>query len=209
MGELIKFCICSTHSKSYHGLAELTLPNHLQYAWKHGYDYNSHIAETKSDTVYFNAALILVKDILKNYDYVMTVGVDVLFMNQGVTIENIIQSGAEQQIAYERIGGSEYNNDVMIWKNCESTYRLLDKLLAEKDKYVIHPVGWQDHICDMFANKDAAIKSMIAVNADVMNNIGWPNPLIGWKPGNYIAHFFCADLSQKIDLAKEYLPKVI
>lgn len=208
MGKL-KICICSTHSKSYHELAKLTIPNHLEYAWKHGYDYNSHHAETKNDTVFFNACLCFVGDLLKYYDYILTVGVDVLFMNKEITIESIIVPGCEQQITWERIGGSEHNNDVMIWKNCDGTRKLIDKLLSEKDTYVKHPTGWQEHINVMIAAKDSLIANMAIVAPDVMNNIGWQGGPNAWKPGCFIAHFYCADLPDKIKLANEYLPKVI
>jgi len=204
----MRICICSTHNRAYHPLAELTMPNHLQYAWRHGYDYNSHIAESKSDVVFINAALLLLKDILKHYDYIMTIGVDVMFMNQDVTIESIIVAGAEQQIAWERLGGSEHNNDVMIWKNCESSFVLISALLAEKETYAKHPTGWQEHINVLITNKSPLIKNMAIVAPNVMNNIGWPGLPISWNPGNFIVHFFCADLGQKMQLANEYLPKV-
>jgi hypothetical protein len=203
----MKILVSTTYGENYDELAALCVPNHLAYCRKNGYEYNVHHAPHGCESVHFNSFLNLVNGMRVEYDYIMTIDLDLLFMDMNWKTESLIEKNKEAKIIvpdeYLGEGGSTINCGVVLW-NTNGTH-LLMKILMGWEKYKDIPGNWQSHILEL---KMVWGKEIKVVSAHEMNAQAKPGYECSWREGDPIVHFYCMPLEEKIRYAKEYLQKV-
>ena len=200
----MQIVVSTTHGKDYDALASIVVPNHIEYCRKNGYEYNIHHATFKGESTYSNSYLIYVKEILKYYDIICTIDLDLLFMNFNIKIEDIFPSDKGQQIAQENLGGCTHNAGVVLWRNVPSTYLLLEEIFNRRAHYEKHCMNWQGQICDHIMHKNPVINEMNIVKENVMNSFP-----INFKDNDFILHTYCFAYTDKIKVLNEYLKRVV
>lgn len=191
-------------------LAELTRSNKQAYANKHGYDFvDLVIPYCKAG---FLQHLDAIKNALNNYERVMTVGADVLFMNHKIALDSFDHFPVT--IAREHNCFWPVNNDVMIWTTSSPIYdgwkpyppslTILERLIQDVDLWMTYCWYWQIHIWNLRCEEEFFEKHINIVEARAMNST-----LIKgeseFQCGDFILHLLGMPNENKIALAKTYL----
>lgn len=206
----MRWCILTGHSPEYNELGAITLPNHRAYADRHGYTVYEHYHERGNmqadawDKTRWHKFIALITE----YDGIMTIGADALFLRMDIALDDIFVFGADQQIAEENIGGCPYNNDVMLWRSCRSSLDIAYWILGGYDDWMKRPLGYQEALATRLDKKDPLVRDMKVVSAHVMNTCPWPGHPSTYREGDFIIHFFGTTLERKIACAKEWVRRV-
>ena len=117
--------------------------NHHEYSNKHGYSYIKEIVKNE-DYIDWHPTWIKI-DILKKYlplyDYVVWVDSDAVFVNQDISIENLIGDGIDlviPKLELDRVSGNMWTHTTtgfMIWKNSEWSQNILNLLWDEPKQF--------------------------------------------------------------------------
>ena len=117
--------------------------NHHEYSNKHGYSYIKEIVKNE-DYIDWHPTWIKI-DILKKYlplyDYVVWVDSDAVFVNQDISIGNLIGDGIDlviPKLELDRVSGNMWTHTTtgfMIWKNCEWSNNVLNLLWDEPKQF--------------------------------------------------------------------------
>ena len=110
----MRVLIRSNWSENIQELTDICSASHKAYCKRWGYDYRSNHFDYKN----YNEVVIddlrgLLAD-LSEYDVVMTIGMDTLFMNHDIAIADVFHRYDDVLIAREETGWWPINNDVMI-----------------------------------------------------------------------------------------------
>ena len=117
--------------------------NHHEYSNKHGYSY---IKEILKNDDYSNwhptwIKIDVIKKYLPLYDYVVWIDADAVFVNQDITIENLIDGNVDlviPKLELDRVSGNMWTHTTtgfMIWKNCEWSNNVLNLLWDEPKQF--------------------------------------------------------------------------
>ena len=180
-------------------LSAITAQNQQMYAARHGYEWECDHFEY--DTPDFNANSLAhlhkLKEDIQSTDVLMTVGADVMFMNQWTKIEDILQSDDKVVVAKERKAWWPLNNDVMLWVNTPDTLALVDRFIADEPLWRQYCWRQQQHLWNMI-QLDPWVKSTVRiVEAEVMNQ--HPDH---WQLGEFIVHFYGMEIEKKVNHAR-------
>lgn len=182
-------------------LSEITQHNQKKYADRHGYDWSCENFEY--DTPKFNEnslkTLHGLKEHIKETDVLMTVGADVMFMNQWIRIEDILVPGDNVVVAKEKFSWWPINNDVMLWVNTPDTLALVDKFIADFDIWKQYQWRLQQHLWNLIQTDLKVRKTVRVVEAQVMNQ----HPR-DWQLGDFIMHFYGMPVPNKVLLAEKF-----
>ena len=117
--------------------------NHHEYSNKHGYSYIKEIVKNE-DYINWHPTWIKI-DILKKYlplyDYVVWIDSDATFVNQDISIENLICDGIDlviPKLELDRVSGNMWTHTTtgfMIWKNSEWSHNVLNLLWDEPKQF--------------------------------------------------------------------------
>jgi hypothetical protein len=117
--------------------------NHHEYSNKHGYSYIKEIVKNE-DYIDWHPTWIKI-DILKKYlplyDYVVWVDSDAVFVNQDISIGNLIGDGIDlviPKLELDRVSGNMWTHTTtgfMIWKNSEWSNNVLNLLWDEPKQF--------------------------------------------------------------------------
>lgn len=206
-----KWLVSTTYGENYDPLAELVTPNHLGYCRKNGYDYNVHHAPFNSKTVYYNANIDLVFEMLPYYGAIALIDLDVVFMDWNVSLDSLFPKEYSQQIAREELaeGGALYNAGVVLLRSSNSTWNLLKQIREYRSIYEKHCQVWQKQIQDYIQAGAVEIQKMNVVSAQTMNAHPWPGRPPSYQKGNPIVHAYCMYQDDKIKELSRFLPEVI
>lgn len=205
----MRWAVYTNHSACNADLARVVGANTWDYTSRHGYDLVTARLDWERSKV---QALYDIRQLLGSYDGVMSVGSDVLFMHHPTTIESRLEVGDCVVLAKECIGGSWINNDVMLWLPTADTIRLLDTLISSKNDWLGYEWLWQRWLGDKLHNPGKEWEWLLytcrLVDPRVMNSTVQNTPS-RYQPGDWILHLLNHSNSDKLRLAKEWLPKVI
>ena len=200
--------ILTNHSEKVRELAALTIPNKQLYADKNGYDFISMKLDYNANSHVF--WLRTIRDKLRTYDTVLTMGFDTIFTNRSILIEDIIKPFDSVVIARENISHFPINNDVMLWKSCYATRAIIDKLIEDADIWLKMDWLWQNHLWNLICQKQVAVR---LVDARVMNSTfqpfivenGQAKRIPGpssWQIGDWIFHALDMPIPMKLQAIK-------
>jgi hypothetical protein len=117
--------------------------NHHEYSNKHGYSYVKEIVKNE-DYINWHPTWIKI-DVLKKYlplyDYIVWIDADAVFVNQDITIENLIDGNVDlviPKLELDRVSGNMWTHTTtgfMIWKNSEWSQNILNLLWDEPKQF--------------------------------------------------------------------------
>lgn len=169
----MKILILSNWSSKIAEINDLTEPNKRAYAEMHGYEFDNVKISYNDSHI---AMLENLQEALKNYDVVLTIGCDAIFVNQSIKVEDRIQSewgkigtasGIEDHLWIDQrvilakdltcCWPIQINNDIMIWPTGQHSTSLIDRLIRDADIWLKYPQLWQCHLWNLiqFEYKDS------------------------------------------------------
>lgn len=200
----MKTLILSNYSQKIAELNALTAPNKQAYADRHGYTFEN--IEWDYSAQVEGLELLLTRSY--QFDVVMTVGCDVLFMDLSRPIEKSLLIEVNDYrpiIAREHLTWWPINNDVMIWSSGKLTRSIIRNIIRNADVWITYPWLWQAFIWDW--HKQMNFDFLRIVDSREMNST-WREGRSKWQLGDWILHALDAPLEKKIEIIKAYLPFV-
>jgi hypothetical protein len=195
----MRVLIRSNWSENIRGLYDICSPNHLAYCKRWGYDY----VASELDYQNYNKVTLIdmmgLKANLAEYDVVMTIGMDTLFMNHDISVRDVFEPYDNVLIAREETGWWPMNNDVMIYRagRCE---KLIDRMMNDFEVWKQYPWRQQAHLWNLM-QEEKWVKDMVRlVPAKTMNQ----HPT-KWQLGDWIVHFYNMSIEDKVANAKNLL----
>lgn len=180
-------------------LSAITQVNQKMYAGRHGYEWVCDYFEY--DTPDHNAntlkALHDLKKSIQEVDVLMTVGADVMFMNQLIRIEDIAGQDDKVVVAKEKAGWWPLNNDVMIWVNKPETIALVDRFIADFEVWKNYQWRLQQHLWNLI-QLDSTVRAAVRLVEDQVMNRSPKH----WQLGDFIIHFYGMEVAKKVEHAK-------
>lgn len=195
----MRVLIRSNWSEKIRELYDICSPNHLAYCKRWGYDY----VASELDYQNYNKVTLIdmmgLKANLAEYDIVMTIGMDTLFMNQNISIRDVFEPFDSVLIAREETGWWPMNNDVMIYRSgrCE---KLLDRMMNDFDVWKQYPWRQQTHLWNLMQEEKWVRDMVRLVPAKTMNQ----HPT-KWQLGDWIVHFYNMSIEDKVANARNML----
>lgn len=188
-----KILILSSYDDKYKnaGLGEIAYSKNKEYADKHGYDFRC--SHDTFKTHYFFHKFHLIKELLKDYDYIFWIDADAYFVNYDKKIEDFITD--PEKLFIVAIDQEYLNTGVFIIKNHEISDRILDTVInvgptidhAFPDAFILK------NIFDNNPNFVEYIKPQKLLNAyiyELYKNRMKPNPDGEFEKGiSFVLHF--------------------
>jgi hypothetical protein len=118
--------------------------NHHEYSNKHGYSYIKEIVKNENYTDWHPTwiKIDVLKKYLPLYDYVVWIDADAVFVDQDITIENLIDDDVVDlvipKLELDRVSGNMWTHTTtgfMIWKNSEWSNNVLNLLWGEPKQF--------------------------------------------------------------------------
>ena len=195
----MRVLIRSNWSEKIRELYDICSPNHKAYCKRWGYDY----VASELDYQNYNKVTLIdmmgLKANLAEYDIVMTIGMDTLFMNHNISVRDVFEPYDSVLIAREETGWWPMNNDVMIYRSgrCE---KLIDRMMNDFEVWKQYPWRQQAHLWNLI-QEEKWVKDMVRlVPAKTMNQ----HPT-KWQLGDWIVHFYNMSIEDKVANAKNML----
>ena len=195
----MRVLIRSNWSENIRGLYDVCSPNHLAYCKRWGYDYLANELDYQNYNKVTLIDMMGLKANLAEYDVVMTIGMDTLFMNHDISVRDVFESYDSVLVAREETGWWPINNDVMIYRSghCE---KLIERMMNDFDVWKQYPWRQQTHLWNLM-QEEKWVKDMVRlVPAKTMNQ----HPT-KWQLGDWIVHFYNMSLEDKLANAKNML----
>lgn len=155
----MKTLILSNWSSRIAELNDLTEPNKAAYARMHDYEFEN-VKMPYSDESHVNWLHYLLEK-LNEFDIVMTMGCDVLVMNQSIKIDDQFPFAGSPTSPIGRDGRVilakdltccwpiQINNDVMIWPSGTKAIELIRKLIDDAPIWLKYQQLWQTHLWNL------------------------------------------------------------
>jgi len=184
----MKTLILKTHSPENARLYQASISNHVQYAERHGYDL---LTLNRPYSEVMLSCLDLIKNALKEYDMVVTVGSDVLFTRMETPMSFFLfPEDVGVVISDEDIGGSAVNADLIIWRDNAAGERVMARLQAMHADLKDHPWGIQQAFNLIRAKNELPNSDIRFTPCRCLQSThvkGFPRSM--WKPGDFAIHF--------------------
>lgn len=194
-------------SESYAPLAVVTRPNHEDYAARQGYDSECLQIDAKDARGNVKASLFTLHAVLAaledGYKTVLSHGVDVVFTNQTIRLENIAPR-APVAIAREELRWWPINFDVVIWRDTVETIALLHRLISDEPIWSKQRWWVQQHLWNLILTNSTVRKTVEIVPARTMNSTA-QLCASRWQLGDFACHFLDMPFDQRIKCAKAIL----
>ena len=136
---------------------------------------------------------------LGQYDVVMNIGMDTLFMNHDISVRDVFQPWDSVLVAREETGWWPINNDVMIYRAGRAE-KLIERFINDFDVWKQYPWRQQTHLWNLLQEEKWVRDMVRLVPAKVMNQ--HPN---NWQLGDWIVHFYNMSLEDKLANAKNMM----
>jgi hypothetical protein len=207
----MKICLLSNNSRTNEKnveLAKICAPNHLTYALKHGYTQHSMRIDFEESKLGWLKTL---KHLLPQFDIVFAHGVDTLYMNQRIRIEDLcVEQGHTHGVmmAKEEHTDNFLNNDVSVWWSDKDSMALIDRLIADYEIWVNYDWLHQSHLFNLLQKEEWVRKVVKLAAARDLNASPGGDNYARWKYGSFICHLLGCDENTKIPVARAMLRKV-
>jgi FkbM family methyltransferase len=122
-GNPSKIAIVTLFDKNYEDLANIAVPNFIEYGKKHGYDiifFDDIIDKTRPPQW---SKVKAVESVLDNYEWVWWIDIDALIINQDIKLESLIDTNHD--IIFTANKYSTISNGSSFYRNCEFTKKFL------------------------------------------------------------------------------------
>ncbi len=205
--------ILTIHSQQNADLARLTAMNKWSYASRHGYDLLTAVLDYDKQV----AALLYLQKLLPHWDTILTMGSDVVIMDQKRPLESLYDVTDSVVLCHEDMPPNQttagdvippqLNNDVMLWRNHTGLAEsLIHELVAHSDEWENKHLSWQGWLSAKW--RDGKLFPGVRVAEPRRFNSTAIESPSHWQPGDFIIHFVRYDNAGKVELAKQWLPRV-
>jgi len=198
--------IYSTHSENIREMYDITYPNKKKYAAQHGYELFS------KDWTYgdWNTLIEEFRDLLKCYDYILSIDCDAVFTNQSIRIEDKVDDGDSRVvIAQEFLANDPVNAGVTIWNKSMESIMLWDDISYNVKNWNNGQTNIQGYISSNLKGKYKAFIRVVPprhMNAGIMPSRDGHSPNAGtWNKGDWIFHPYAYSYEEKINHIKQAL----
>ena len=143
----MRVLIRSNWSENIQDLTNICSVNHKAYCKKWGYDYKfNHLDYKNYNEVVIDDMKGLLAD-LSEYDVVMKIGMDTLFMNHDISIWDVMTDSDAVVIAREETGWWPINNDVMLYRSGPfHADKLIKRFIEDFEVWKQYPWRQQTHL---------------------------------------------------------------
>ena len=195
----MRVLIRSNWSENIRELYDICSENHRAYCKRWGYDYLANELDYQNYNKVTLIDMMGLKQNLADYDVVMTIGMDTLFMNHDMNVRDVFEPYDSVLIAREETGWWPINNDVMIYRSghCE---KLVDRMMNDFDVWKQYPWRQQAHLWNLMQEEKWVRDMVRLVPAKTMNQ----HPT-KWQLGDWIVHFYNMSIEDKVANAKNML----
>lgn len=204
----LKTCILQTHSEENEELFRLTLPNHAEYADRHGYDLIS-LHRPYRDMWWGIEDVVL--GLSGSYDRIISMGSDVIFTRTDMPIEAFHDMGYGLTIQEEGLGYPTLNNDLIVWSGGEKAESVIAALRHMRPRYEKHRFGLQTGITLMARDEAMGDPALRQINVlKPRNPVSLQgHPFVGhestWNPDDFAIHFLGLSNGMKTKLCRYFL----
>lgn len=197
----MRTCILKTHSAENEDLFRLTLPNHAEYADRHGYDIVS-LHRTYKEVWWGIESLIL--GLIRSYDRILTIGSDVIFTDMDRPLDAFDDGQRSVFIQEEGMGSAPVNFDVVIWMRRAGVERAINWLRMTRPFYANHSWGLQQGMALMA--QDSAMEDVLKVlPIHTLQAFPYPRFPACWRRGDFSLHFVGMSNREKYEGCKLFL----
>lgn len=211
----MKIRVCSFENRTGTEVYNIVHENHKQYCKHNGYTYY----EVNDFSIWPHKVIPhfhkfdLIKDALKDSDYVLYIDFDAVFTNFNMKIEDFID-GSDIIMSKDSVGGRcrydyGWNNGVILLKNSEKVHRLIDILRSTwiADTFSILQGGRVIHFFDqsameaVFENDDTFKGIVKEIPAKSFNSYVAQRAEVGnaWEKDDFILHLPRIQSSRKTE----------
>lgn len=187
--------------ESYRGIAELTIPNMLEYCWKHGYAF-SEIKALEGEPYYYKKHEWF-RDIIEggDVDLIFYCDCDTLITNHSIKVEDLIDEEHDLFITKDY---TELNGGVIILKCNKGGKQLNDFILEERDNFENEQNIFNHYQEDLKPQMKILPQStMNAYKYEIYPEIGKLTKEQGqWEPGCFLLHTPGASMQTRLETLK-------
>ena len=184
-------------------IAKISARNHWEYTCKRGYDL---LVIRETPEMALNSERTRIAKLLQNYDAVLLIGVDVLFTNFAIGVENILIPGDNMVMAKETEGWpSLFNAGTVISCNTPKTIKLFETVEEHRAEWLGLRLIDQEWLNIHY--EDPVIKDAIRLVPTRTMNSTYKNGKEGWQPGDWLCHFYGHQHVEKPALMLEFMQK--
>jgi hypothetical protein len=197
----MKILVLTNHSEKIAEWNDLTEPNKREYCERHGYGFENFKVQYEDCLLWLS---LLRERVIEN-DLVMAMGCDTIFTNFDKKIEDIQGDEQRATISEEHFNHDVFNNDVIIFPNCDESLRIIDLVIKDEPVWKHKRFLWQTHLSDLY--KAGGLRDVFnVVGARVMNSCHQDNSVLSkWQEGDLVLHAMGWDSLTRIKVLKHYL----
>lgn len=193
-----KICVVKNHSVQNAEIAGLTLRNHWEYAYRHGYDMVVLVEPWESAKWGLLATLAR---ILERYESIFCLGSDVIITNPEIRIETYFapEHGAVVSTEEAGPGWSPINNDTLIVHNNALGREYLGHLIERAPNYS-HPLMHQQLTLELMHNRPGLVVAKRIQSIPLLDSPA------RWKEGDFCLHFLAHNYAvSKTECVRRFL----
>jgi hypothetical protein len=200
----MKIALLQAHSAEIEQLYQLTVLNHIQYVAAHKYDMIQLYSESYKKILY--GYLEYIKDFLPKYDYIFSIGADVIITDINKPLSHFIDDNYGVIISLEDLGGSKCNFDVLLWQNNQKCFDLINKIEEMLPLYINNPFGLQEIFNQILIQKLEIGKTHIKyVPGRTIQSFPYNCSKSKWQEGDFSIHFLGMSNDDKITKCQHFL----
>lgn len=214
-----KVAIVTLFDDNYQDLANVSIPNFISYAAKHGHDlifFDQTIDTTRPPQW---SKVKAVRHVLSDYDWVWWLDIDALIMNHSISLTDIIDENYD--IIFTKNKYSVISNGSSFFKNTELTIQFLDECYT-LDRDILRDIDIQtfDHeqkpMRTLYLNAPEYTNKIKLIHERVCNSYwytdnssvlasypNWNSEDNIYQPGDFVVNFCGRDKNERVQIMKE------
>lgn len=199
--------VVSAYNEKFKEISDLSFPTIESYCLINNFDCNRTLIENfEYPSAWFKIKLLIDELKLNKHEYILWIDSDAIIKNQSFKIKEIIDKKKALHISRDF---NNINSGVMLWKNCESSLTILEKIWDLKNKYTNHIWWEQAALIELFErdfkniNKNTKIIDQSILNAYEMSYYSNTNKTGNITKDSFICHFPSLTMKTRIKLIKE------
>ncbi|HLW67842.1 MAG TPA: hypothetical protein VKS79_21165 [Gemmataceae bacterium] len=201
------FALTSAWPKREQALADLTWPNKVAYARRHGYYAEAGVREN-----WHWSKLDAIEDVLyrgcPGCEWVCWMDCDTLVMNQDVLLESFVDPYVDMVCSYDVSG---LNAGVLFWRNCEWTKQFLKKWREIGQRVNHGPLSEQTILAYWLVAQPPERWRCVPqrnFNSYRYAEVRMQHPEGEYQAGDFLLHLAGVNLPRRLQLVRELLPQI-
>jgi hypothetical protein len=204
----LKVKIISAYNKNFKEVSDLSFATIEAFCEKSFFDCERFFIDDIKKTAAWSKIKILLENIdPKHYDYILWIDADAIILNQDFYLKDMIDTTKILHISRDF---NNINSGVMLWKSCELSRLILEKVWSLREKYHHHKWWEQAAIIELFEmNFKNIMQNTKMVKQSIFNAYEmsyYPtSSVIGQiNEKSFICHFPSLGMKTRIELIKKY-----